>query len=434
MAVAGVGRGGSKQMAVDFHCYDPQGGVTVENHTLELVDTRSELFWPSSLEGLVMQLLMVAGPRGVSTWLGPGADVDVNMSALHYRCLMKSGLLEKAQQTVPGDEMFKLQDGAIVAPFQAAIQCLALSRVFAVARRVCMLSDRITLHVTEVLGRAPSMARSNGIDCPGAEELFGRLGLGKFWEKLIKPIYFTPDDLLASVGGGLFKPAEHDSPPGREALYCAPSFWGEGETDYAIGTGGWNMASVRLRGPRVLNDELFRIGAAQEGIGGAASWICNSICSGPLFTDLKVETGWSYPQIAAEAMQHLPWSGRELQLLNKEPVDTALELLQEFGAARAFALVIHSTAKRTVEDLFALSQVTGMNPPEVVAVGGGWSENPAFLWCLESFGIRPFVPRFAEHLTADAGAADLLRCVLGVTFKEALQMAWRCREGLPMIA
>ena len=142
--------------------------------------------------------------------------------------------------------------------------------------------------------------------------------------------------------------------------------------------------------------------------------------------------GWDYAKIASEALKHLPWTGRDLELINQTPVDTAQGLLKEFGPAKAFAAIYHITAKRPVEDLVKLAKATGRKRPKIVAVGNGFSESAAYLEAIRIHGLEPYVPNHAAHATEDAGFAKIMKAQFDIPFEVGVRMAWACRDGQPM--
>jgi len=230
--------------------------------------------------------LVVAGV-GIDTWgvdfalLGSdGALVD---NPRHYRDARNNGILEKAFQAVPREEIFAhtgLQFMQFNTLFQLYAMKLASSPALQTARTLLMMPDLFSYWLTGVARAELSDASTTHFYNPArkrwATELFDRFGLPKAMLPEIVPSGTPLGPLLEQVaepaglpGTLVYATCGHDT---ASAVAAVPA---QGDGWCYISSGTWSLMGVELPEP-VINEGALRLNFTNEiGFGGSVRFLKN---------------------------------------------------------------------------------------------------------------------------------------------------------------
>ena len=452
--VLGVGRGGADDVvAADVAIYDfERGGVENTSYELKMIEDKGMLWWPmDELQQLIYSVLGQTNKNTLLSWLMPGADVYAEGQALHYRSLKDRALLNEITERVSPRWIWERQGYAAVQFFQALVQCAAMERAGVNPTQVRMLCDEVEY---ELRGRrgfpssSASMRRSNGLDTgEGTRDVFGSAGLASWYrEMMIYPP--NEDELRVAPTGARYVRPSHDSLPTR---------WGGAVSDNEdgkppakprvgmIGSGGWNMSTLRLPGGQLAGgenfDQLYELDAAREGLGPEACWVINCACTGDLYKALVSHCEQTFETAAALAGTYGPTNGLlpvvKGMIQTSDLPATPQSLCECMRPNAALAYVLGETVHQLTKGITALSEASGvtLEPGDAFAVTGGFTRNPTFMkWlaeALEKLGLVPEVPRHADTMTTDAGLAKVVAQALEMPFPDALRKVQNVRDGQP---
>ncbi|MBW3621986.1 MAG: hypothetical protein KY468_01090 [Armatimonadetes bacterium] len=411
--------------------FSHQGGRVTDQKEIPWIGNPKEgIYWPMDwLSGELDRLRSAAGEGDVIALAMPGADLCILPSeesgtlppVQHYRGVMDGGFIERATATMPAPEIYRRTNGANVAAFQPYAQLLAYEErhpgVLNDAQAVVPLSDWMTLRLSGRRGHDPVMLQDQGLANEGRQVCGEVIGLPGLAAKVAPWRVFGEGEVLRTEAGAYVVPVTHDSVPARNAGYSA--------APWVVWTGTWIGTACRVEAIRA-SALAYEAGFAFEGAGPSLSAITNVGMLGRTYKALVQRQNMGFEEVSARIQRRLNDEAIPTFDVADLPADEeeGIRLLMDrFGTDMDVILsaYIASTAAGCRDRIRATASVLDLEPPQEVAVIGGWSRNAAFLDALQREYGRVKVPAQAADATAVGLAADaLVRVGDAATVGEAL--------------
>ncbi len=398
--------------------FSPSGAREVHHADIPWIgDVSAGIEWPRDwLRAQLDALVARSEPDDLLSLAMPGADLalldaDGHADAFplqHYRGVMDGGFIERATALIPPETLYRRTGGANVAAFQPYAQLLAVQDrypgLLERAAAVVPLSDSLTALLCGERAHDPVMLQDQGLTGEGRAVCQAITGLPGLADKLAPWRVFGETEAPHTSRGSVVMPVTHDSVPARMVGYSA--------CPWVIWTGTWigTACQVAAMDP---TPEAYRAGIAFEGYGASLSAITNVAMLGRAYKAVVHHAGYTFPQAAARAGDHLEAGLPDPFEAGRLPADetAALHTLRErYGPDpdRLLAAVIGTTATACAEKIAATARVLGQPHPDEVAVIGGWARNEAFIGALRRFFTHVRLPAQAPAATAVGLAAEAL--------------------------
>jgi sugar (pentulose or hexulose) kinase len=385
------------------------------------------IYWPVDWIRNFMheEILALAEPGDTIGGLMWGADLAVTTrfgstvlaEPLHYGCLAGLDLMSEVATRMDPLEIYQRSGGPIVDFFMPYAQLLGYEYFHpGILGHITSVEPISSLLTSELAGgfcgHDAVMLQDQGLNpaTEGARVIEHITGVSAD----VFPVSAMLDNEIIKRDDGIrIVGVSHDSVYARLAAYAASS-----QTNVVANwTGTWGGPAAYLADETPpLTQEMMEAGIAIEGAWRSKSAVVNSSRFGGHYKALIHEAGVGYEEASKQAALRLNRvSSRPSYLFDRKDLPGGdAEGLAWLKAVYpdpldGIAALIHTAANLVYDDTVAIQHTTGIKLPDELVVGGGWSQNKAYLYELDDLGFKPIViPDYAPEATMLGLAADCL--------------------------